>query len=75
MTIVADPQEAHGVRWEMGWRLRLMRLFSLLEPLWRAALPKQSNADEGISIVVAGAFLWALRVLNLRVLNLMIKTP
>lgn len=50
-----------------------MRLFSLLEPLWRAALPKQPDADEGISIVVAGAFFWALRVQSAT--NLMTKTP
>lgn len=73
MTVVTDLQEAHGVRWEMSWRLILMRLFSLLEPLWRAALPKQPDADGGISVVVAGGFFWALRVQSAT--HLMTKTP
>lgn len=73
MTIVTGHvQEAGGtgVRWEMCWRLILMRL---LEPLWRAAPPKQPDADEGIFIVAAGAFFWALRVPSAP--NLMTKTP
>lgn len=73
MTVVTGLQEAHGVRWDISWRLILMRLFSLLEPLWRTVLPKQPDAYEGISIVVAGAFFWALRVPSAT--NLMTKSP
>lgn len=31
-----------------------MRLFSLMEPLWRAVLPTQPSANEGISLAEPG---------------------
>lgn len=46
-----------------------------MEPLWRAELPIQPDADEGVLLALAGlgAFFWALRVQSAA--DLVIKPP